>query len=165
MLLPWLIFYHQLQHPFTNASLHWIFSILFHTFVTMYMLLLEFCSLSHHHLAKAHVLFFKAHSSDPFSLKPSLDLPALPPPTTTTVSSVVVLSKFPHSFVSKEHMALHLAVIFLSVWLYWILRPRLMKDSTNAQQQLAYTGAQSVSVIQGRKEGTKQRMILICIWT
>lgn len=48
------------------------------------MLLLEFCSLSHHHLAKAHVLFLKAHSSDPFSLKPSLDLPALPPPTTTT---------------------------------------------------------------------------------
>lgn len=37
--------------------------------------LLEFCSLSHHHLAKAHVLLFKAHSPDPFSLKPSLDLP------------------------------------------------------------------------------------------
>ena len=36
------------------------------------------------HWTKAHVLFFKAHSSDPFSLKPSLDLPALPPPTTTT---------------------------------------------------------------------------------
>lgn len=48
------------------------------------MLLLELSSLSHYHLAKAHVLFFKAHSSDPFSLKPSLDLPALPPPTTTT---------------------------------------------------------------------------------